>query len=1278
MKDIKWTTEQFEAITETGRNLLVAAAAGAGKTAVLVERVIHKIIDENDPVDIDNLLVVTFTKAAAAEMRERIGAALERALNEDPTCTRLQRQLFLLNRATITTVHSFCLETIRNNFHNIDLDPNFRIADETETVLMELEAMEEMFEEQYEAPGEYFLKLTECYGGKKDDEMLQRMVLNLYHYVQSHPWPETWLKTSAEAFNLDGGKDFEGSKWARALMEDMGLRLRGMRDMMTEAIDIVKDTPGLEPYLDTYLEDRENIEVFLRMLRGPWDDLRKVFMDIEFQRLPRCKKGADADIREYVKGIRDEIKKELRDMGDEIFRFSATEAADALKKMYPLMNSLTELVMAFGKKYSEKKRERSMLDFNDLEHYCLEVLTERDGKGNIVPSAVAEAYGQRFKEILMDEYQDTNLIQEAIMNTISRGGKHGPPVFAVGDVKQSIYRFRQSRPELFLEKYRNYPSETGKPNRKIMLHKNFRSRGDIIEGVNRIFGYIMSQTVGELDYTKDEALNPGAYYPGPKDETALVGGPIEIHIINGVEDKAGPDLSRGGAMKIREDGEDTSYGRDIVDEPDAIQVEAMLVAGRIRDIVASGDGQNRFKIYDKKSKEYRDVQFRDIVVLLRTTKNWVEVFVEEFELAGIPVYAETSTGYFNALEVQVMVSLLQIIDNPMQDIPLLAVLKSPIGGFTPEELIDIRLYNKDMPIYQAMKGLAYDENDGIEDDTVHRGIVKKVRGFLKRLNGWRNKAEHSSTDELLWHLFSDTNFFSFVGTMPGGEQRQANLRMLYEGARQYEETSYRGLFNFINFINNLKSGSGDMGSARILGEDENVVRIMSIHKSKGLEFPVVIVAGCGKGFNFQDTTHPLLVHRDLGFGPDYVDPEKRITRTTPAKEAVKYRIKQEMLSEEMRILYVALTRAREKLIITGFIKDLENIKDRWQRNCIGVRPRLAGYRAIAARNYLDWLGPCFMIAQEGESLMHHDESKQGLGLQDREGCSCWRIKLWNKDEIGEVAIAEVVEPAPVTDIKDTDIEAGSEIGIYSDEIQKRLSWKYRYKESAYLPAKLSVTELKRRMGTEFAEEYIPLEVYADPIIKKPTFLDDSKGFNRAERGSILHFVIQHLDLSRPLDQGDIKDQTADMVARRLITQQEAQVVDIVGLERFFCSPLGQRMLKSNNIKREVPFNLYIKSTDIYDRLESNIYEEENILLQGIIDCFFEEAGAIVLVDYKTDYVSQSRDVDEDYSLTPALRGIMERYRMQIEYYGMALKRITGKPIKAKFIYLFHTGDILEY
>jgi ATP-dependent helicase/nuclease subunit A len=1271
MSGTKWTGQQLEAITESGRNLLVAAAAGAGKTAVLVERIIRSITDSDNPVDIDRLLVVTFTNAAATEMRERIGAALEEALDRDPGSAKLQRQLSLINKATITTMHSFCLEVIRNNFHCIDIDPVFKVADETEVLLLKLEALEELFEERYEKadPEDGFIRLVECYGGKKDDLMLQQMVLDLYGFVQSHPWPGAWLREKAESFNLSEGEEFGSTGWAKVLTGNITTELKGLRDMMDSAVQIINGAPGLEAYLDTFLEDINNIEALTGLSGGSWDDMHRAFWSLEFGRLPRCGRNAGQDEKERVTDIRNKTKDRLRKMRDELFRFPSQEIIRDLRELYPLLKCLSDLVIDFEAKYSAKKKEKSVLDFNDLEHFCLEILTDKDPEGNIIPSKTALSYREGFVEILVDEYQDSNLVQEVIINAIAgEGGK--PNVFVVGDVKQSIYRFRQARPELFMAKYNSYPSGTGLPDRKILLYKNFRSRENIINAVNMVFGQIMSRRVGELDYTEAEALNPGAVYPAPGETDAAAGGAVELHIMEreGQED--------GSAQNEKKHGEDAGGEENAadVDQPDAVQSEAILIARRINQLVSPPAGQTPFRVYDGRLGQYRDVKYRDIVVLLRATRNWAETFVEEFELAGIPVYADTSAGYFQTVEIQVMMSLLKIIDNPMQDIPILSVLRSPVGGFCPEELIDIRLCDREKPFYQAMKILAGDA-DG--------QTAQKVRDFIERLDGWRDKAAHMSTDQLIWHLFADTGYYSYTGTMPGGMQKQANLRMLYERARQYEETSYRGLFNFINFIDRLKLSSGDMGSAKILGENENVVRIMSIHKSKGLEFPVVIVAGCGKGFNFQDTTRRLLVHQDLGFGPEYIDPEKRISYSTLAKQALKYKIKLESLSEEMRILYVAFTRAREKLIITGSARNLDKRLAGWQRSPDSAGLKLPEYQVMTAGNYLDWLCPSIIGLSDGNS------GQNG---------SLWEIKIWEKGSL----LRENTAAAGEGSLKADDIRKlldDTEPGEYSDEIAKRLEWEYLYGKSAQLPVKLSVTELKRRSAVEFAEEYISLEAYPRPVAVKPSFIGEDTGFGAADKGSILHFVMQHLDLKGPLDREGIEGQVERMVSRHLLTLQEARVVDAVKLEKYFCSPLGQRMLKADSLRREVPFNLGIKSTDIYGELAADIYGEETIILQGIIDCCFEEDGKMILIDYKTDYVSHrgSRGPGKhgdhpkpgDRSGKPGDRPdvwasdngteyIREKYRSQIEHYAAALERITGKEVAGKYLYLFHNGQTIEY
>jgi ATP-dependent helicase/nuclease subunit A len=1252
MSGVKWTKEQMDAITERGCNLLVAAAAGSGKTAVLVERIIRRITDEKRPVDIDRLLVVTFTNAAATEMRERISDAISKILEKNPGSKHLQRQLTLLNRAAITTIHSFCLEVIRNNFHLIDLDPGFRIADQTESLLMKIEALEELFEEKYDEGNVsgLFLQLVECYGGKRDDQALQNMVLEIFEFVQSCPWPERWLTEKTEAFNVDEGFDFANTIWGRCIIENVRIELSGILDMMRRTLDTISSSRGLEPYIPAFDEDIANIEVVLKNGSGSWDEFYDSMGTFQFRKLSRCKKDTDKAVQEMAKAVRNEFKGRIKKIKEEVFVSKSGSIISDLKRLHPLVVCLSQLVLELGEKYRKKKNEKSVLDFNDLEHYCLDILFE-DSQG-LIPSKVALELREKFEEILVDEYQDSNMVQEVILSTISRQDSKEPNMFMVGDVKQSIYRFRQAKPELFLQKYNTYSEKKGSRNRVIQLFKNFRSRKEIIDCSNFIFKQIMSRNIGELDYDEKEELNFGAEYLMHEGEECAEGKEVELHIIDMKQEDSDNHFNREDNDGIEEQDEGFN-SNDNAEELDNIQVEARIIAKRIRELTGDS-GKTALKVLDNASGILRNVEYRDIAVLLRTTSGWADIFVKELSQQGIPVYGDTGTGYFNTVEVQTIMSLLQIVDNPMQDIPFLSVLRSPIGGFTPDELIDIRISDKESTIYEAMKELSGNGNSK---------TAEKAKGFLKRLGVWRDKARFMSTDELIWYLYTDTGYYGYTGAMPGGAQRQANLRVLFERARLFEQTSYRGLFNFINFINRLRSSKGDMGSAKILGEKENVVRIISIHKSKGLEFPVVFVSGCGKKFNMQDMSKSILIHQDFGLGPDFVDVGKRISYPTAPKKALKYKIKRETLSEEMRILYVALTRAKEKLIITGYVKDFERSAIRWCGSINTSLTKLPDYEVMKASCYLDWLGPCVARHRDFAALRETGglDSEQAI-LQDE---SRWKLYIWRKSDAGAELTVHKDDEKTIGDIGDIELKAGDR--EINKEIERRLGWEYKYKMSSKIPVKISVTELKRFFNAEFSGEYQAEMAYMQPLVTKPRFLQEQKGLTPAEKGSLLHFVMQHLELGLDISESSIEKQLAGMVSRKLIDQYQAENVSIYKIKEFFNSALGRRMLKADKIFREVPFNIELECSEIYDNLSGNICPEDTILLQGIIDCYFEEGDGLVLVDYKTDYVAPG-----------GIDAVKKRYRVQIDYYAKALERITGKRVTGKYIYLFWNGQTVEY
>ncbi|MCR3759068.1 helicase-exonuclease AddAB subunit AddA [Clostridium felsineum] len=1247
MGKTKWTEEQKEAIDTRNCNLLVAAAAGSGKTAVLVERIVKIITDEENPVDIDRLLVVTFTNAAASEMRERIGDAIVKKLSEKPNSRIIQKQLALIGKSKITTIHSFCLNVIKNNFHMLDLDPDFRVGDETEITLLKNETLEELFEDKY-LQAEYtlkginknnnsieFLKLVESYCSNKNDETLFNMVMNLYNFSMSNPKPHEWLKSAAEKFNVNEDFKFGESDLAKVLIKNIQIQLKGNKSQYEEAINIINTCPSIESY-------RENFQSELSMLENlisasdSYEKFYEELKNVQFKTLKRCPKDADKEKQKLVRDIRDGIKKSLSKISDDILSQSNEDIKNQFKELYPLMKTLSELVIEFDVRYKDKKKKRGIIDFNDFEHMCLSILVKSDDKGNIVPSETALKMRDKYEEILIDEYQDSNMVQEVILGTISKKDTENPNLFMVGDVKQSIYRFRQANPGIFLDKYNSYKNEKGEKDRKVLLYKNFRSRKEVLDAVNFIFKQIMSVNIGELDYNDNESLNLGASYE--KVEENSISHSVELNIIEKSEEND----------EVKENNEDE-------ETVDNIMLEARLIGRRILEL------KENFKVLDKNTNEYRKTEFKDIVILLRSTKGWANVFLDELKNMGIPVFADANSGYFDAPEIKTMLSLLKIIDNPRQDIPMAAVLKSPIGGFTVEDLIDIKLIEGDT-FYDKLKRV---EENGEDELSI------KIKSFLKRLQVWRKEAIYTPIDEFIWYLYTDTGYYGYVGAVSGGIQRQANLKMLFQRAKVYSETSYKGLFNFINFINKLKLTSGDMGSAKILGENENVVRIMSIHKSKGLEFPVVFVGGVGKNFNLMDINNPVIFHNNLGFGPEYVDYKKRISHKTLAKEAIKTRIKLETLSEEMRILYVAFTRAKEKLIIVGAAKDIKKSVFKWAVNLRSKQNKISEDYILKSKSFLDWIASAVIRHKDAENLrdiidtddietLIYDNSKWQVNLLDRDDILSFNeVLLENEKNINE-KLEKFYKKLDI--IKNSPYESE-----YVEKMEDRLQFKYQYDRATELPSLLSVTELKRS-SNEDKEGVAAANIYTPQLLQKPLFLEGVKKLSPAERGTAVHSVMQHLnfnDIRSDISLKNISHQIDDMVFRKILTEKQAEVVNANKILKFFTSDVGNRTINAEKVYREFPFQIRVKSTEIYKDLPDT-YNDENIVVQGIVDLFFEENNEIVLLDYKNDYVNDE-NLDE----------IIKKYTYQINYYKRALETITGLRVKEKYLYLFYTGDTIK-
>ncbi|AGK97205.1 helicase-exonuclease AddAB subunit AddA [Clostridium pasteurianum] len=1325
-----WTEEQREAIETRGCNLLVAAAAGAGKTAVLVERIIKMITDKEKAVDIDRLLVVTFTNAAAAEMRERIGNAISRELFKNPESKLLQRQLVLLNKARITTIHSFCLDIIRNYFHLIDLDPKFRIADETEAVLLKNETIEELFDKKYEeSDKEEFLNLVECYCSNRDDSALMEMVLSLYNFAKSSPWPKQWLQNMSEAFNIKEDFDFGSSIWAKSILSNVIIELTGINKVIEKALTIINNENTLEPYAKSYEEDLAMINDLVIESKSSWNSFIECLSSVKFPALKRCGKDVNRDKKDQVQKIRDKYKKQIKDMQEEILSSTGDTMEDHIRELYPIMKCLGELVIEFDREYIKKKRSRGIIDFNDFEHLTLQILTDTSEKEELVPSKAALELREKYEEILIDEYQDSNLVQEVILNSISRNDSENPNLFMVGDVKQSIYRFRQAKPELFLDKYINYSSESGAKNRKILLFKNFRSRKVVVDGANYIFKAIMSENIGELNYDEREELKAGAEFSEVNEDEFTELGVNELHII----EKSKVQDSNNSESDTLDDEEEENI--------DNIRLEARMVASKIKELIDKKD--KPYAVFDKNIDNYRSIQYKDIVILLRATAGWSPTFTEELKAFDIPVFADTGSGYFETTEIKTIISLLQIVDNPLQDIAMLSVLRSPIASFTDEDLIDIRSLDRSSSFYELMKLVKskYDElctenNESIyakneggslenlkynreksnrnteefkysdediyaeydegseyvnveyikvdEEKSISKKLAKKCYDFVRLLKGFRDLALHMPIDEFIWHLYTETGYYSYAGAMPGGVQRQANLRILFQRAKAYENTSYKGLFNFINFINRLKISSKDMGSAKILGENENVVRIMSIHKSKGLEFPVVILAACGKNFNLRDMTKTVLFHHDLGIGPDYVNFKRRISYPTIFKNAIKKKIKLESLSEEMRILYVSLTRAKEKLIITGAVRDIEAASKNWAEDINSNEEKISENIILRGMSYLDWICPAVIKHEAGEVL----REKADVSIEDNFKLSHesqWKIKLWTRDEIVKDNI--ILSENEVFSEDDTsskvklehenkklskievlknilsEIETKAPRTPYYEEIDRRLSWKYKYDLAKGLPSSVSVTELKRQQSSE--DEY-SRNIFPPVLKKRPVFLEERKGLTPAEKGTAMHAVMQRLDFSLPITKESIKSQMEKMIFKELITEKQAEAVDIKKIERFFQGEIGKRMLSSLHIEREIPFVIRLKACDVYVELCEEDYKDESMMLQGAIDCYFEEKDGLVLVDYKTDYVTDKN-----------VKAVVDKYRNQLKYYSQALTKITGKKVKEQYLYLFYDGRVVK-
>lgn len=1191
---MNWTKEQEDAIYKKDKNILVAAAAGSGKTAVLVERIIEKIVKDN--VDIDKLLVVTFTNAAASEMRERILEAIYKKMEEDPENANLQKQLVLLGKANICTIHSFCLDVIRNNFFEIDLSSNFRIGAEEETVLLKQEVLEDLFEELYEEENENFAKLVDTYTGYRGDEPLKEMVLKIYNYIQSMPFPEEWLESQVEKFKQDkSDEDFSKTDWGKILLKEI-------EDEIIDGINALKVYRNkceahfeMEKFTNCLNNDINKLKEFQKSIQTSWDEAYDYFLSLEFNRWP-TDKNVVLELKDEAKDARTSIKKKINDTVKGILMYRSEEAFSDIYLMYETLNILKDVVFMFSREYQNKKKERNIIDFNDIEHYALNILVQKNENGEYEPTEVAKKYQNKFEEIAIDEYQDSNQVQEYILTTISKGNN----IFMVGDVKQSIYKFRQACPELFLEKYNTYSlnSDEENSNLKIQLFKNFRSRQNVLDVTNTVFENVMSKDLGDIDYTKEEFLNLGAEY----EENENIG-KAEMHIIDIAEEEE-DDIYKD---EVNEDSKDSAETDEDNERLSTHEIEAKFVADKIESIIKS-----KVLINDKKLGN-RPVKYKDIVILLRSTAHIAPIYEKELLNRNIPVFTDSTSEYLDTIEIQTIMNTLKILDNPIDDIALVSTLRSQIGGFTDNELVEIRLVDREDSFYNAfMKS----------KDKLQGKTKEKIDKFLKNIHNWGKKSEYLNVAELIWSIYNDTGFYNYVGLMPNGALRQANLKMLFERAKEYEKTSFKGLYNFIRFIEKLKIGNGDMSSAKIIGENEDVVRIMSIHKSKGLEFPIVFLANTSKKTNLQDLSDNILLHQTIGIGAEYINYDRRIRYSTAAKQAIKIASKRETLSEEMRVLYVALTRAKEKLIITGTVKDAKKDAEK-KKDLLNIYngEKINPILLKKFISFFDWL-----------TLVAYKKDISNL----------LEITVHKKKDIMKEEVKEEKELRKFDFNKSIDIE----------KIQSILKFEYKNQIATTLPNKSTVSKVKEMFNenidfTDLGKKEVGLESV------KPKFMIENEKISSSEKGTLMHLFLKKLDFKAEYDLEKLKNLREELVAKKIISLEQANAINLEQILNFLNSNFAKRLKSARQIEKEKPFCTSIAAKDFYENAN-----DETILVQGIIDLYFiDETGKLVLVDYKTDFVENG---NEDI--------LIQRYKKQLEIYAKALGEAYSKEVDEVYIY----------
>ncbi len=1255
---VSWTPEQRQAIDLSGKNILVSAAAGSGKTAVLVERILRIVTDPEHPVDVDRLLVVTFTRAAASEMKDRIGKALEERLQAEPDNEHLQKQGILLHHAQISTIHGFCTYVIQNYFHRISLDPGYRIAEDSELTMMKREVLGELLEEEYTEPDEAFLSFVEAFAPGRNDRAVEDLILRLYEFSVSDPDPKGWLQQCRAVYEIDSEEKLADSQWLKDSCQEGRMLLKDTRDRIRETLELAMDPAGPSAYIPQIEADLSMTEELLA--KETYEDLVHGFAGLKHPALSRKKmEGVKEELKEQVKSSRDAYKDTLKKIKEQYFAIPVPVILEELKVCRPHAEELVRLTGLFSDAFAERKRKNNVLDFSDLEHFALEILLEKeeiqDASGSAQVqwkrTAAARELSQQYHEIMIDEYQDSNFVQEALLRAVSGEEEGRFNRFMVGDIKQSIYGFRQARPELFLEKYHTYGSEENSV--RIDLKENFRSRGQVLTTANALFQRMMVPALGGIEYDDAAALHQGFAYPEPP------GGGCETEVL--LLDKKDPDLED---VKLKED---------------LIEMEALVVAGRIRELMQTAS------VYDRKTDQFRPAMYRDFAILLRSFTGRAEVFLRVLKNEGIPSFAVSKTGYFSTIEVSTVVNYLRLLDNPRQDIPYAAVLRSPIAGLTDEELAWMRSAVPEGGFCEIVPLLAgADASVSLNlPEPMPAGLKEKLQKFLGQLEEFRESVPCLPVHELITKVLEKTGYRDLAGSLPMGEQRQANLNLLVEKAVDFENTSYHGLFQFLRYLDQMEKNQIDFGEVNLYGETADAVGIMTIHKSKGLEYPFVFVSCLGDKFSTMDTKAGVIFHSELGLGMNYVDPEKRVRHNTMIRRMVGQRIHLEMLAEELRVLYVALTRAKEKLILTAAVDNLEKrVKECGQTSSLQDETLPYG-RLAAAASYLDWLLP---VLSQTEGFRNVYELFPGTAHPAPCIDAPVQVRVQTPaamtlDKIQESMEREALHQKLITIGSSPDTVYQEEVHAF---LKKKDGWKYPWKYRMNLPSVMSVSELKKQRPSQSVEELYAAEadlaaeeraVYQyeespeeEEEVYLPAFMREAETVSTgAFRGTAYHRFLECVDYSRmpeepgPVLSAFVKEQVEEMIQGRKLEKEEAVCLELSDLTAFLSGDLGQRMRKADlegRLLREKPFLMELPAVELNP--EWNI--PERVLVRGVIDACFEEDGEYVIVDYKTDKVYTRNGSD-----------LVRKYEKQLAFYQKALEQGTGMPVKERIIYSVTLG-----